>query len=50
MEMKKLLMTATMIAMSVGMMNAQTVQRQVVEDGGIYTHFARTPFVLIVKY
>jgi len=34
MEMKKLLVTATMIAMSIGMMNAQTVQKQVVEDGG----------------
>ena len=32
--MKKLLMTAMMIVASVGQMNAQTTQRQVVEDGG----------------
>ena len=32
--MKKLLMTAMMIAASVGLMNAQTTQRQVVEEGG----------------
>ncbi|MBQ3768562.1 MAG: hypothetical protein II866_06140 [Prevotella sp.] len=31
--MKKLFMTAMMIAMSMGM-NAQTVQKQVVEEGG----------------
>ena len=31
--MKKVVLTAMMIAMSVGM-NAQTVQRQVVEEGG----------------
>ena len=32
--MKKLLMTAMMIVASVGQMNAQTTQRQVVEEGG----------------
>ena len=32
--MKKILMTAMMIAASVGLMNAQTTQRQVVEEGG----------------
>ena len=32
--MKKLLMTAVMFAASVGLMEAQTAQRQVVEDGG----------------
>jgi hypothetical protein len=32
--MKRLLMTAMMVATSVGLMNAQTVQKQVVEDGG----------------
>jgi hypothetical protein len=32
-EMRKLFMTAMMVAMSMGM-NAQTVQRQVVEEGG----------------
>ena len=31
--MKKVLLTAMMVAMSVGM-NAQTVQKQVVEEGG----------------
>ena len=31
--MKKVLMTAMMIAMSVGLTNAQTVQKQVVEEG-----------------
>ena len=34
MEMKKLLMMATMVAASVGLTNAQTVQKQVVEEGG----------------
>ena len=34
MEMKKLLMTAMLVATSVGLMNAQTIQRQVVEEGG----------------
>ena len=32
--MKKLLMTAMLFAASVGLMKAQTVQRQVVEEGG----------------
>jgi hypothetical protein len=32
--MKKLLLTAMMVAASVGLMNAQTAQRQVVEEGG----------------
>lgn len=32
--MKKLLMTAVMALASVGLMNAQTTQRQIVEDGG----------------
>ena len=32
--MKKLLMTAMMFAASVGLMNAQTAQRQIVEEGG----------------
>ena len=32
--MKKLLMSAMMVASSVGLVNAQTAQRQVVEDGG----------------
>ena len=32
--MKKLLMSAMMVASSVGLVNAQTTQRQVVEDGG----------------
>ena len=32
--MKKLLMTAMMVAASVGVMNAQTTQKQVVEEGG----------------
>ena len=34
MLMKKLLMTAMMFAASVGLMNAQTAQRQIVEEGG----------------
>jgi len=34
MMMKKLLLTAMMVAASVGLMQAQTTQRQVVEDGG----------------
>ena len=33
-ELKKLFMTAMMIAASVGLTNAQTAQRQVVEEGG----------------
>ena len=32
--MKKVLMTAMIIAMSTGLMDAQTEKRQVVEDGG----------------
>ena len=32
--MKKILMTAMMVAASVGLMNAQTTQKQVVEEGG----------------
>ena len=32
--MKKLLMTAMLFATSVGLMNAQTIQRQIVEEGG----------------
>ena len=32
--MKKLLMTAMMVAASVGLTTAQTVQKQVVEEGG----------------
>ena len=32
--MKRFLMTAMMVAASVGLMNAQTVHRQVVEEGG----------------
>ena len=32
--MKKVLMSAMMFAMSVGLMDAQTVQKQVVEEGG----------------
>lgn len=32
--MKKLFMTAMMVAASVGLMNAQTAQRQIVEEGG----------------
>ena len=32
--MKKLFLSAMMIAMSVGLMDAQTVQKQVVEEGG----------------
>ena len=32
--MKKLLMTAMLVATSVGLMNAQTIQRQIVEEGG----------------
>ena len=34
MDMKKLLMTAMMVAASVGLTTAQTVQKQVVEEGG----------------
>ena len=34
MKMKKLLMTAMLFATSVGLMNAQTIQRQIVEEGG----------------
>ena len=32
--MKRFLMTVMMVAASVGLMNAQTVHRQVVEEGG----------------
>ena len=32
--MKKLLMTAMFVATSVGLMNAQTTQKQIVEEGG----------------
>ena len=32
--MKRLIMTAILVAMSVGLMNAQTAQKQVVEEGG----------------
>ena len=34
MNMKKLLISAMMVAASVGLVNAQTVQRQIVEEGG----------------
>ena len=33
-DMKKLIMTAILVATSLGMMNAQTAQKQVVEEGG----------------
>ena len=32
--MKKLFMTALMVAASIGLTNAQTVQKQIVEEGG----------------
>ena len=32
--MKKVFLTAMMVAMSMGLTNAQTVQKQVVEEGG----------------
>ena len=32
--MRRIVLTAMMVAMSVGLTNAQTVQRQVVEEGG----------------
>ena len=34
--MKKLFMTAMLVAASVGLTNAQTTQRQVVEEGGTH--------------
>ena len=32
--MRRIVLTAMMVAMSVGLTNAQTVQRQIVEEGG----------------